>query len=189
MTPKDAMIYQIKQLNGKPLKYKIDYVLTYFHRAIIGFIIVVICLTSLIFHMIVKKESALDVVCINSLYADTEQISNYSSLLTSRLDIDTDNYEVRFFSDFYISDNNSLDSYETTTRLFTMIAGEEVDIMAGDSNAILRFAYSDCCKDLSSLLTQEELKEYEDYFLYIDMSLIENRDAYLIADGLLCPQS
>lgn len=172
MAPSKTMFYQIKQLKGKPVAYKADYVFTYFRRTIIGSLILLICIGSLVYHFLNRKESVFNTICINSS-TDSQSIGAYSDTISTYLRLDNPKQTVYFYSDIRLSDHATSDYYQNMSRLFTLVATGDADTITGDLDILLQLAYSDYFENLSTILPEKDFNRFAPYFLYIDTALIE----------------
>ena len=71
MTSTEAMIYQLKNLKGKPFKQKVEHIVTYFWLPIVITLVILISLGSYIVHVVTMKDMALSVNCLNA-FSDAE---------------------------------------------------------------------------------------------------------------------
>lgn len=176
MTPQEAMRHQIKALKGKSVKEKVVHIATYFHRAIIGIILAVILVVTWAFNIMTEKDIALSLACVNSP-AFPEEVTAYANEVSEYLKLDTKRQEVYFDMALYVGTGSYSDSYETMSKIFTMVAAEQVDMILGDYSFLQELAYSDYFEDLTLLLTPEQISAYQDRFLYVDLALMERIDA------------
>jgi hypothetical protein len=80
MTSTGAMLYQLKQLKGKPLKQQLEHIVTYFWLPILLTAAILIATVSYVVHLVTLKEEALNVMCVNAvsnIEADEEVENTY----------------------------------------------------------------------------------------------------------------
>ena len=76
MTSTEAMIYQLKNLKGKPFKQKVEHIVTYFWLPILLTVAILYGLGAYIVHVVTMKDTALSVICLNT-YADNALANEY----------------------------------------------------------------------------------------------------------------
>ena len=103
MTSKEAMIYQLKQLKGKPLKDKIEHIVTYYRGLILGVVIALALCGFLIFHYATAKEEALNIICLNS-FAGAETTDSFCQEFIQAAGIDPEKQRVRLNTSMIASD-------------------------------------------------------------------------------------
>lgn len=69
-------------------------------------------------------------------------------------------------------------SYQTIKVLTTRVAAGEIDFMVADVAALYDFAYDQYFAELSKILSEEQLKDYEPYLLYYDKAVLDERVFY-----------
>lgn len=172
MTSKEAMIYQLKQLQGKPLKAKLEHIFTYFWGPILGVAITLLLCGYLIFHYATMKEEALNIVCLNS-FASAEDTDPFCQGFMQAAGIDPEEYRVYLSTGAIVSDTTSLETYETFQMLSAQVAAGTVDILVADLDAMSIFLYQDYFCDLTQVLPPEQLARLQGHMLYIDLVYME----------------
>ena len=66
MTSKEAAVYRLKQLKGKPLKAKAEHLFAYYRGPLLAVLIALLLYGYLLFHFATHKDEVLHVVCLNS---------------------------------------------------------------------------------------------------------------------------
>lgn len=75
-------------------------------------------------------------------------------------------------------------SFEAKQTLMARIAAGEVDFMIAEQAELCNYAYNYCLCELSQVLTAEQMKKYEPYFLYYDRAVLkEMENADLPVEG------
>ena len=175
MTSAEAMLYQLKNLKGKPLKQKLEHIFTYYWipilvvAATLGFIL------SYIIHLATVKDPGLTVTCINA-YAEQDQVEAYMTAFAQQADIDLDQYEVRLSTDMRILGDNLMESYEAIEVLNAYIGAQAIGVMVSDPQILCRFIYQEAFNDLTQVLNAEQQSKYEQYYLYMDMAVLKDME-------------
>lgn len=171
MTPKDAMIHQINNLQGKPLKQKCEHIFTYFGIPIVVILAVLVFVVSNVVSYSLKKETVLNITCINSL-ADTDHVQVYVSDFAKYAGIDLDNSEVNLLTNYYLTPSDPMASYDTAQVILAQIVARTIDIMAADTDTVMEYAYQEAFMDLRTVLSPEQQEKYAEHFLYMDYALL-----------------
>jgi len=170
MTSTEAMIYQLKNLKGKPLKQKLEHIFTYFWIPIVVVLAVLGFTVSYIVHIATMKDTALSVICLNS-YVERDKTDTYTQEFAEKAGIDLEEYEIQLSTDLTVSDSDMAGSYESVQVLMAQIAAQSVDVMAADLANLTRYFYQDTFFDLREILSPEQQAAYGEYFLYADMAV------------------
>lgn len=170
MTSTEAMIYQLKNLKGKPFKQKVEHIVTYFWLPIVITLVILISLGSYIVHIVTMKDMALSVICLNA-FSDAEAGTAYATDFAQKAGIDLEEYEIYVATDLTLSDQDPMNSYNTVQVLIAQVAAHSVDILAGDLTNTTRYFYQDMYWDLTQILSPEQQEQYGEYFLYMDMAV------------------
>lgn len=172
MTSTEAMIYQLKNLKGKPLKVKLEHIFTYFWLPILLTVVTLFCIVSYVVHVATMKDNALTVTCINAL-SDPEKTDAYALELARELEVDLEDYYVRIATEVTMSDKDMLTSYESAQMLAAQVASGDVDVLASDTDTLVRYFYQEFLEDLTLLYSEEQLEAWEDRLLYMDLAFLE----------------
>ena len=175
MTSTEAIIYQLKNLKGKPLWQKLEHIFTYFWIPILVILVVLVFGISYIVHISTMKDQALNVTCLNS-FVDSTATDTYVQEFAEVAGIDLKESEVQISTDLYISDEDSLGSYETVQIMVAQIASQSIDVVASDLSTLTRYFYHDYFGELTQFLTPEQQERYADRFLYMDMAMLRKLD-------------
>lgn len=172
MTSTEAMIYQLKNLKGKPLKQKLEHIITYFWLPIAVVLAILIFSVSYIVHVATMKDEALNVICLNAL-AYSEQTQTYMDSFAEAAGIDLEEYAVQLSADLTISHEDMASSYDSVQILVAQVAAQSVDILAADTQTITRYFYQDFFPDLREVLCAQQQEKYAPYYLYMDLAVLE----------------
>ena len=140
MTISEAILYQLKQLKGKPLKEKLEHIITYFWGPILGILAVILLGIFLIFHFSSRKEDALNIVCLNS-FIKTEEANKITEEFADFAGIDTEKYTVWLNTGMVVSDLTPTETFEAIQTLSAQVAAGAVDILVADMEAFGIFLY------------------------------------------------
>ena len=182
MTSREAMIFQLKKLKGKPCKEIIGYILTYYWIPIVIGVVSIVFLFSIIVNQVTQKDPALTVCCINAA-TKQEASKAYGAQFAKDAGIDLSEYEVRIITNLNIKDSDTMASYQSAQALLAMIASESLDVIVSDQETILQCTYADYCADLSQLLTDEQMERYQQFILYMDMEYLSQVQNAETLDG------
>lgn len=171
MTSTEAMIYQLKNLKGKPFKQKVEHIVTYFWMPIVVTLVILIGLVSYIVHLVTMKDTVLNVMCLNA-YCDNALATAYVNDFAEKAGIDLEEYEVLISTDLTLDDQDLSAAYNTAQVIVAQVAAHAVDLIAGDLETANRYFYQEMFWELDQILTPEQLEAYSDYFLYADMAVV-----------------
>ena len=172
MTSTEAMIFQLKNLKGKPLKQKLEHIFTYYWIPIMVIVVILGVAVSYIVHLATMKDSGLTVTCINA-YAERDQVEAYITEFAQQAKIDLDQYEVRLSTDMTILNDDLMNSYDTIQTLTAQIAGQTIDMIVSDPQTLSLYIYQDIFVDLTQVLDPEQQTEYEQHYLYMDIAFFK----------------
>ena len=65
-----------------------------------------------------------------------------------------------------------MNAYNVGQIVTTQIVTGSVDLLVGDLKTTTRYFYQEAFFDLNEVLSEDQLVQYSDYFLYADMALI-----------------
>ena len=170
MTSTEAMFYQLKQLKGKPLKQKLEHIVTYFWLPILVTLAILIGLVSYIVHLATLKEDALNVFCINAVSSSAKQEALVQDFAQTA-GIDLDDYNIFLSTAISISGDYAYSSFEAVQALAARVTAGSVDVMTADIATMQRYFYQDYFYDLREVLTAQQQEAYSEYYLYADLAL------------------
>lgn len=171
MTSTEAMLYQLKQLKGKPLKQKLEHIVTYFWLPILLTAAILIATVSYIVHLVTLKEDALNVMCVNAVsYIEAEEA--FMNEFAQSVGIDPDAYVVDMSTTLSVSTEALYNSYEAAQAMVAQLAAGSVDVMAADIDTLQPYFYGDFFYDLRDVLTADQQETYRAYYLYMDLAVM-----------------
>lgn len=171
MTSTEAIIYQLKNLKGKPFKQKVGHIITYFWPPIVISLAILIGLCYYIVHLVTMKDTALNVICLNA-YADNASANAYVTEFAENAGINLEEYEVFISTDLTLDEQDLTTAYNTSQVITAQVAANSVDMLAGDLRTATRYFYQEMFWELDQVLSAEQMEKYADYFLYADMAVV-----------------
>lgn len=176
----NGMHDEIKEQNAKlknaSFKEKLSYFKDYYLKATIGVLIGIIFVAALI-HDIASGPD--DTVFAAYFYNDSGDSSNteLADSFAEYMGIDTSEHDVyidataSYYTDEEMSENTAaaMSSYEIYTYLqktMALISTNDLDIIAGNKSAFDYFAKAECLADVTTVLSEEQIEKYQDYFYY-----------------------
>lgn len=163
-------------LKNSSFKKKWEYFLDYYKWYVIGGALIIFFLVWLIRDMVNSKDWIFYGTFINShAYEETSEafINDFIELA----ELDTENYAVAIDDTLSIS-TNSYDeiSMNSVQKLMIYIAASDVDFVAADETTFNKYATEETFFDLRTVLSEEQLAKYEQYFYYVDMAEVERKN-------------
>lgn len=172
MTSREAMIHQLKNLKGKPLKQKLEHIFTYFWLPILAVVAIFGFAVSYTVHLATMKDPGLTITCINA-NAEYDQAEAYITEFARQTGINLDKYEVRLSTDMVILDDNLMSSYDTIQALIAQIGAQAIDVIVSDPRTLSWCIYQEAFVDLTQVLNPEQQTKYEQHYLYMDMAVLK----------------
>ncbi len=160
------------------LAYFWDY---YKWHTIVGVIALIIVISS-IYNALTAKDTVLNGILLNSTtMLDTVKQDELILDFTTQQEINTKKNEIILNTSLYytVYDGETIDyanselSYTASQIMFTQVASGDLDFITGDIETLTSIAYSEFFVDLTTVLTEEQLKRYEPYLYYLDQSVLE----------------
>ncbi|MCI5584942.1 MAG: extracellular solute-binding protein [Lachnospiraceae bacterium] len=165
---KDEIRLQREKLNGQPFHKKWEYYWGYYKVPAI-IILLAACMVGSIFHTILtRKETVLSVAYINAFpnVDDTQFMSGFNSYLG----INSGKQDTSLDSGFYLSDNPN-NPYTATyaQKLSAMAMAGKLDVAVADEYYFASYANQGFFQDLTPLLSEAQMVQYQDSFYYCDL--------------------
>ncbi|MCD8325328.1 MAG: hypothetical protein LUC90_01215 [Lachnospiraceae bacterium] len=157
------------KIKNGTFKEKWKYFWDYYHWHVIGGTLGLIAVIWIVFDVTHQDESVLFVELLNcaTVYDDSEYVSSVeefigvekgqSLTIEAGLDVTEDTEE-----------------YTSFELLAVRLAARELDVMVADEETLCGYAEEDALIDLTTVMSEEQLERYSDYFYYIDYALIES---------------
>lgn len=171
MTSTEAIIYQLKQLKGKPFKQKAEHIITYFWLPILLALVLLGSIVSYIVHITTQKDVALNILCLNTL-AEQETAEAYLAEFSEAAGIDLEKYEMHISTDLLLDDTDLSGSYDIAQLLAAQIAAQSLDVIVADLETATYCFYQEYYENLDQVLTPQQLEQYAEFLLYVDMAVV-----------------
>lgn len=159
-------------IKNASFKQKAAYFKSYYLWPTVGVIAAITCTISLIYAYFSWKDDAFCAVILNS--TEMEPAAAYNQGFLEYAGIDTDKYNVTFdnsltidfdyYSDITAASMEKLGIYRATAQLDVFIAGDEL---------FETYANGGAFNDIRNILSEEQAAEYEPYFYYVDLPVVE----------------
>ena len=179
------------------LKQKIAYFFDYYtlHTVIIA--AVLIFATSFIYQQVTKPDIVLNGLLLNVLsFEEGDPVEDLRTGFMEYIDMDTKEYDMSLNSSLMInmgdaSQQAQANDYQASQAMMVQCAAGAVDFISSPLNAILDYGYGDMLVNLENVLSAEDLKKYEPYFLYVDLEVVNQKteaiDNNQNANDIPCP--
>ena len=166
MTAREAHQAQWEALKGKPLREKLEYIFTYYWAAILGCVFLIVFLASWIGGALSQKDTALSGYLLNGITRESYD-GDFTQAFMDHQQIDSDKYSFNLTADVSYS---STEISDTTVAVLESIVvqtyAKELDFIVVDlENYPVLSAYY---LELTSVLTEEQLQKWQDYFVYVE---------------------
>lgn len=180
-------------------KAKVRYFWTYYKWHAIIPLAVIIFLVNFIYHKATDPETILEGIFLNVSNSNEEYtLSDFATDFIKEQKLDSSKYNVSFNTSLsYVSEAKLAEQAETTDDnsmnelaafqandstnqvLMTQSGTGSLNFVAGPQDCMQELSYSERFADLSTVLTEELYALYEPYFLYLDVTVLEERqEAY-----------
>ena len=170
-------------MKNQPFLKRLAYFWEYNKLRVIITLLVVIMLSSYIYHLATRKDVVLWVAMIDCMETETEMPS-YEDILTTQLGINTAREEIRLDASYLVSASSDMADTSLTDALSVRIATGEIDAFISGESFFSAYSISDVFVDLRTVLTPEQIAAYEDDFYYLDYAHIENSDTDEVTNDL-----
>ncbi len=166
----NSMHDEIREQNAKlkdaPLKEKIAYFQEYYLKTTILIVIGVIFVGYLAYSVLTAPS---DTAFAAFFYNDTGDSSNTELIdgFTAYMNIDTEKHEAYIDATMnYSPDNNNYDAYMSLEKSMAVISTGELDVIVGDTDTIDYFARGECLHDITTVLPDDLLAQFQDKLYY-----------------------
>lgn len=174
MTEKERIKAQRKEYFANATwKQKLFYFWEFYKVHTIVIILIVIAVSSFIYHKVTDPEIILNGMFLNSYNEESDSTASDLGIEFLELqEIDTSEYDVNFNEGLYLTGDSTTD-YESEQAVWVQCAAGTVDFMVSPIEHLIDFAYQEYYTDLTTVLSEEQVEKYEPYFLYIDGDVLE----------------
>lgn len=160
-------------------KDKLAYFFDYYKVHTIVIVVLVISITSFIYHQVTKPEIVFNGLVLNTMsFEKGNPVQELSEGFLEYIDMDPKEYEVSLNSSLMINvpgASQLTDDYAASQAIMAQCAAGVVDFLSAPLESVLNYGYGDLIVDLRTVLTEEELAKYEPYLLYADEAVAEQR--------------
>lgn len=158
-------------MKNKSFKERLLYFWDYYKWHVIGGAAGLFLLGTLIHDVLTNKDYAFYGAFINT--APLYDAEEFVDAFEAKLPLDFENEEAVLDATYYISENANNDlSVSSAQKMIIYISAGDVDVIATDEGTISNYALNESLFDLRTILTEEQIASYEDYFYYVDMEQI-----------------
>lgn len=154
---------------------KIRIIWDYYKVHIIGALILIPFLISIFYTD--GRDTILFGVMVNGYNSNTEEACEaISDGFFEKYQYDPDSARIEFICDMtFVTgvDVFETDNYTTIEYLAAQSAADILDFTVGDYDSMSVLSYSEFFVDLSGVLSEDQMKIYEPYLMYIDLEVVE----------------
>lgn len=167
MSLQDEIREQNAKMKGQPFSVKFSYFKEYYLKATIIITVVIIALISLIVSIVTgPQDTAFACYFINHANpsADTDTLLDD---FIAQTDIDTKKYDVCLdTSVYYTPDNKDPYSYISYEKIMAIVGAGDLDVIVGDEETIEYYAYGGCFTDITPMLPDDLMNQFQDKLYY-----------------------
>lgn len=164
----DEIREQNAKLKNAPLKDKAAYFKEYYLKPTIVVAIIVIFVSYLAYSILTAPS---DTAFAAFFYNDTGDSSN-TELLDGFIEyrkIDTKEHDAYIDATMnYVPDSSDYDAYMGLEKAMAVLSTGELDVIVGDMDTIDYFARSECFHDITTILPDDLLAQFEDKLYYAE---------------------
>lgn len=161
-------------IRNAPLRKKLSYFWDYYKWHTLFTIAAAAIIAGYIHHGVTAKTSVLNGALLNS-FAQSDAAVSISEGFAKDQDIDLSKYDIVLNTTFSYGD--SFTYTESRQAIIAQSSAGMIDFFTGDSEAMQDLAYSFLLIDLREVLNDEQLRQYEPYFIYMDQAVLDAIDA------------
>lgn len=177
MAVMDEFKEERESINSAPFAKKVEYFWDYYKWHTIISVAVLIMAVSFLVSFLTSKDSVLFVTMING-YATESGIDDVESQYMDFIGANVNKEEVSINTSVYLNyeteDTNHMYGIQAVV---TYLSGGELDAIACDEVSYINLAYLGTFVDLEEVLTEEEMKKYEEQIFYIDQVMLDEIEA------------
>lgn len=174
MAQMDEFRKEREAIKSAPLKKKLSYFWDYYKWHTLFTIAAVAILSGYIYHVATAKSSVLNGVLLNS-FTENDVVTSMVDDFAKSQNIDLSKYDIVLNTS--LSYGSSFTSIESRQVIIAQTSAGMIDFFTGDLSSMQDLAYAFSLTDLREILTEDQLKTYEPYFLYIDQSVLDAIEA------------
>ena len=177
MAVMDEFKSERESVKNEPFKKKVAYFWTYYKWFVIIPLIIIIGITSYIYHIVTDTDTVLNGILLNTNSLESDS-SNLIDGFYEEQQIDQKLYDISLNPSlsYYPDSQNASSNYTTLQALMAWSSSGAIDFISGDMSAMKDLAYKGYFVDLTTVLSAEQLTTCEPYFLYIDQDIVTQRN-------------
>lgn len=154
-------------------KKRAEYFWDYYKIHTLVTIVVIVGIIIFVQSYLTAKDSVLFAAMVNS-YAEVDDIEEIQTEYLELIEANSLLYSATISSSIYLDFETEDTNHQYSMQmLVTYLAAGEMDILAGDEEAVGTLAYQNAFMDLEEVLTEEEIAMYEDQFFYVDQAVVD----------------
>ena len=158
---------KIPSIKEMPPKARAQYIWDYYKLPIIGGICVIAFVISMIYHYATYKESALDIIMVNSVNPESADIVTATSDFFEAEGFSADKEEITLDTSItFAEDMGDSNNYYSNQALTVKFAAGGGDVLFGPEFALSNYAASGAMMPLTDILTKDQLAQYADLLVY-----------------------
>ena len=161
-------------LKNAPLKQKLSYFMDYYKWHVIASVAALVIVVSIVMEIVNQKDCVLYICLLNT--GEFNDTTEYMQSLAEYAGIDLNKESINFDTSLFIEqgqlDQNSVLS---TQKFVTYLAAGELDTMITDLDSMADYANDEYFYDMREFLTPEQIENYEQYFYYVDMAVVQKK--------------
>lgn len=158
-------------------KEKVKYLLEYYGFISMGVAAVLGLVIWGVVEVTASKDSVLNGAFINlSQYGENFLAEDLGDKFLKDQKIDASKYTTGFNDSLVITSSEDENSYTSHQVLMVHMSAGELDFIVSSPDNLMTYAYDSVLVDLTTILTKEQIKAYEPYFLYVDAAIIKQRE-------------
>lgn len=148
-------------------KAKVQYIWDYYKFHILVAICAVAFVVSLIYHYATYKESVLNIIMVNVCDPYRAEMPGLDDFFEEAgLDTSTEEINVDTSNTYNLEDDAFSTNYYSDQTLTLKLSVGGTDIFFAPEQVFSTYGSAGCLMDLSTVLTEEEMEQYADLFLY-----------------------
>lgn len=156
-----------KAMEGAGFKERLSYFFYYYKVHVLLTVVIGAVVISTIVSLATKKDIVLQVVYINGF--PVENTETFMADFATTIPINPEKEEVLLDDSFYIAaENRSTFDEQNQEKLFMMSAAGTVDVCVSDEAFFMELVKQGYLLDLSTVLTDEQMEQYQDRLFYYD---------------------
>lgn len=163
-------------------KQKWEYFWEYYKWPVFAAMLVLAVIASFVHSAVARKNVVLSGVFLNCYQSSfEEETPGIMDAFLNEQKLDLKKYVVEVNTSLVFDpygEEASQDNYQTVQRIGAQITAKELDFVVGNLEAVRDFAYSDTFYDLTTILSKEQLAQYEGKLLYVDAALLDQAGAW-----------